>query len=40
MLVHHVGAHVAFDGGVRIIDESVCQTGPGVIAHHAKIVRG
>ena len=39
MLVHHVGAYVPLDGGVRLVGELVRQAGPGVLAHSTKLER-
>ncbi len=38
LVVHHIGAHVPLDRGIRLIDEQISQTGPGVIGHHSKIL--
>src|SRR5882672_2804063 len=41
LLVHHVGAHVALDGGIGLVGEVSGQTrtGPGGFAHRANICR-
>ncbi len=37
LVVHHIGAHVPLDGGVRLIGKLIGQAGPGVFAHDLTI---